>query len=162
MTTVHTPAAPPIPVTLKFLWQAEVELAIPLDVGLTPRGRRHIVSIKGGRFEGPTLRGDVLPGGGDWMLVRPNGVAEVDIRATGRTDEGDLIYAQYRGLFRATPEVMQRIGRREWVDPSEYYFRVTATYETASEKHGRLNQVLAVGVGTFTDYGIKLALYDVL
>jgi len=151
-----------VDIEMKYLYEANVELDMPLDVGSTPRGNRRIVSVKGGTFEGPKLRGDVLPGGADWLLIRPDGTAEVESRAVGRTDDGALIYANYRGLLRASPEVMQRIARREAVDPSEYYFRVTASYETASEKYGWLNRIVALAFGTFTQEGVSLMVYDVL
>ena len=42
----------------------------------------------------------------------------------------------------------------EAVDPSEYYFRTTPVFETASEKYGWLNRLLAVGVGQFLPPGV--------
>lgn len=35
-----------------------------IDIGATPRGDRQIVYIKGGTFDGPKIKGVVLPGGG--------------------------------------------------------------------------------------------------
>jgi len=50
----------------------------------------------GGNFDGPKLRGVVLPGGGDWLRIRGDGAAELDVRAT-RTDQAEfLIAAQSR------------------------------------------------------------------
>lgn len=149
-------------IEMKYLYEPDVELEMPLNLGVTPRGNRRIVSVKGGTFEGPDMRGTVLPSGGDWLLIRPDGAAEVEIRAVGQTDAGDLIYANYRGIFRAPPEVMQRIAQREPVDPAEYYFRVTALYETASERYAWSNRIVALGFGRFTSQGVSLTVYDVL
>jgi hypothetical protein len=147
---------------VKYLYKASVELEMPLQLGNTPRGYRRIVYIKGGTFVGPDMRGTVLPGGGDWLVVRPDGVAEVEIRAVGRTDDGELIYVDYRGLFHAPREVMQRIAKREFGDAAEYYFRVTAFYETASERYAWLNRIVALGFGVFTAQGIDLTVYDIV
>jgi hypothetical protein len=93
------------------------EMTIDLDfdtlqqLGVTPRGTRGVGYIKGGTFAGPQLRGAVLPGGGDWLLIRADGVREPDVRLTLRPDDGDLIYMSYRGIFHIAPEVLQRARR---------------------------------------------------
>ena len=144
------------------------ELHMDLDqeaaqrVGATSRGTRLIGYIKGGTFEGPKLKGDVLPGGGNWLLIRPDGVREPDVRLTLRTEDGHLIYMAYRGVFRIAPELLQRIRQGEAVDPAEYYLRTTPVFETAAEKYGWLNQIVAVGVGIRTPTGLKYTVYTVL
>ena len=44
--------------------------------------------LTGGIIEGPKLQGEVLPGGGDWLLVGSDGTGRVDVRATIRTWSG--------------------------------------------------------------------------
>ena len=39
-------------------------------IGDTPAGHRRIGLVAGGTFEGPKLRGTVLPGGADWIIVK--------------------------------------------------------------------------------------------
>jgi len=107
----------------EFLCEISVDLEEAQPIGLTPRGNRQIVYVKGGTVEGPKIKGELLPGGGDWFLIRPDGVGELDVRATLRTDDGDLIYSHYRGIIDASPDVFQRVLAGEAVDPSEYYFR---------------------------------------
>src|ERR1700730_9600262 len=51
-------------------------------------GARRYYSAIGGSFEGPRLRGEVLPDGGDWLLTRPDGVLQQDARITLKTDDG--------------------------------------------------------------------------
>jgi len=48
--------------------------------GATPGGNRRIGLVAGGTFEGPKLRGTVLPGGADWIIVRPDGATTLDVR----------------------------------------------------------------------------------
>ena len=39
----------------------------------TPIGERRIAKVTGGSFAGPELKGTILPGGGDWLLLRADG-----------------------------------------------------------------------------------------
>ena len=55
----------------EFLCELSADLEAPQQIGATPHGTRRIIYVKGGAFEGPKLKGKVLPGGGDWLLVRP-------------------------------------------------------------------------------------------
>lgn len=56
---------------LAFLLEARVALDEPLHVGQTPDGYRMIVGVRGGRFDGPRLSGEVLPqAGADWSPSR--------------------------------------------------------------------------------------------
>ena len=133
-----------------------------ISVGPTPHGTRRIVYVTGGTFEGPRLKGEVLPGGGDWVTVRPDGATVLDVRAALRTDDGHIIYTYYRGIAYAPPEVRERVQRGEAVDHSERYFRTTPVFETASDKYGWLNRVVAVGVGRATPTGVAYHVYAIL
>jgi len=81
------------------------------DLGPTPAGHRRIVRVTGGAFEGPKLKGAVLPGGGDWVLQRGDGTRALDVRIALRTDDGHLIYVHCPGRFNGAPDVLQRITR---------------------------------------------------
>ena len=132
----------------EFLFEIELTVDAPRDVGATPLGLRRIVAVTGGRFEGPLLKGTVEAApGGDWLLQRADGVFELDVRVTLITDDGASIYMTYRGIRDASPDVAARLAAGETVDPSEYYFRTTPVFETASKKYAWLNRLVAVGVG---------------
>ena len=146
----------------ELLCEVSVDLAEPQVVGATPHGDRRIYYVTGGTVKGPKLNGEVLPGGGDWLLLRPDGAGELDVRATLRTDDGHLIYSYYRGILDVPPEVGQRIFAGEDVDPSEYYFRTTPVYETSSEKYGWLNRTIAVAVGKLAPNWVGYNVYAIL
>src|SRR5438067_729949 len=100
-------------VGLLFTLKLEAGIARRQDLGELPYGRRYAVPIDGGRFEGPRIRGAVLPDGLEWAWMRPDGVKEFDIQFTLRTDDDALIRMNYRGLTRASPEVSARLDTRE-------------------------------------------------
>ena len=103
--------------------------------------------ITGGTFQGERLRGKVLPGGGDWTILRADGVLELDLRITLETDDGALISMASFGLRHGPPDVIAAIGRGEKVDPSSYYFRTTIKLEASAPKYAFLNRLLAVSTG---------------
>ncbi len=131
------------------------------DIGDTPAGHRIIVKVTGGEFEGPRLKGTVLEGD-DWLLLRPDGVVQLDCRMTLVTDDGHTICMTYRGLRRGPPEVIDRISRGEEVDASEYYHRVTPYFETASEKYAWLNHAVCIAAGHKRPWGGVYSVHQVL
>ena len=135
----------PVIPSLERLFRAVVEIAAPLSVGVTPLGERRIIPIIGGRFEGERLAGDVLPGGADWQLVRPDGTALLEARYTLRTRDGALVYVRNRGVRSGSPEVLARLARDEAVDPASYYFRTVPQFETGAPLYAWLNDLVAVG-----------------
>jgi len=146
----------------EFLLQLAAELGDAQVLDDTPLGTRRILSMKGGSFSGPRLRGRISPGGGDWVLLRRDGVAQLDIRLTLRTDDDELIYVSGEGLFDIAPEVRQRIMQGAEVDPSEYYFRTAFGFETGAQKYCWLNRLLAVGVGKRTAEGMMTEVFAVV
>jgi hypothetical protein len=116
-------------------------------LGTVPHGTRSIVPVIGGDFEGPQLRGKVLPGGADWLLLRSDGVLELDLRITLETDDHALIHMTFQGLRHGPPDVFAALGRGEVVDPTSYYFRTLPRFETSAERYAFLNRIIAVGVG---------------
>ena len=139
----------------ELLYEAHVDLEPPQVVGQTPLGMRQIFYVKGGTFEGPRMRGEILAGGGDWALIRPDGTLQLVVRATVRTDVGALVYVAYGGLIAASPEVYQRIFRGEDVPADEYYCYGTPMYHTAAPQYEWLNRVVAVGKGKIIPGGIE-------
>jgi len=116
-------------------------------IGAVPHGTRVTALVGGGHFEGPRLRGKVLPGAGDWTLLRADGVLELDLRLTLETDDGALIHMTSFGLRHGPPEVIAAIARGDSVDPSTYYFRTTPRFEVGHPKYAFLNRLLAVSSG---------------
>ena len=132
----------------RLLMTLRVTVAAPQNIAGVPHGTRRTVPITGGDFEGPRLRGSVSPGGSaDWLLLRADGVLELDLRATLRTEDGALISMRSFGLRHGPPEVMEALARGEAVEPAAYYFRTTPRFETSHPKYAFLNRRLAVATG---------------
>jgi hypothetical protein len=133
--------------TSRPLMTVTIVAAPPHKFGAVPHGTRSFVPVTGGDFEGPRLRGKVLPGGGDWLLLRSDGVLELDLRVTLETDDHALIYMTFQGLRHGPPDVIEALGRGELVDPARYYFRTLPRFETSTEAYVFLNRIVAVGAG---------------
>ena len=137
---------PPAP-GLVFAFEAHVEVGAPIEVGQLPKGVRRIVPILRGTFEGPGIKGRVMPGGADWQIIGADGFSQLDTRYTLETDSGRLIYVQNAGIRHAAPEVMQRLLRGEAVDPKLVYFRTVPTFETSAPELQWLTRSVFVGTG---------------
>jgi hypothetical protein len=84
MRTLENEGRLPAEITSRPLMTVKI-IAAPLQkFGAVPYGVRSFVPIAGGDFEGPRLRGKILPGGGDWLLLRSDGVLELDLRRWAR------------------------------------------------------------------------------
>ncbi len=140
-------AQSPAPPRLTLAFELRATVGPPLEVGDVAQGRRRIVPITGGTFEGPGIRGKVLPGGADWQIIRADGFSELDTRYTLETDKGQIIYVQNAGIRHAPPDVMKRLLAGEVVDPALVYFRTVPTFETASPALQWLTRSIFVGIG---------------
>jgi hypothetical protein len=148
---MDTPLAEMLPKEMTELrWRPLMTFFIQIkvnNVGKTPAADRRIGELTAGRFEGERLRGKFLPSGSDWQNVRDDGAWAINVRALLETDDGALIGMTYTGLRHGPKEVLDAIGRGEVVSPTAYYMRVVPIFETASEKYGWLNRVVAVAHG---------------
>ena len=134
-------------ITSRPLMTVKIIAAPAQKLGPVPYGVRSFVPVAGGDFEGPRLRGRILPGGGDWLLLRSDGVLELDLRITLETDDHALIYMAFQGMRHGPPDVIASISRKEVVDPARYYFRTVPRFETSAEAYAFLNRIVTIGVG---------------
>jgi hypothetical protein len=147
----------------RLLMTMYVTVGPPLNIGTVPHGTRRTAPLTGGTFEGPRLRGTILPdSSADWQLLRSDGVLEMDLRFTLRTDDGALISMSAFGLRHGPPEVIAAIGRGDAVDPSTYYFRTMPRFETAHPSYSFLNHLIAVASGDRRPEGPIYTIHEVL
>ncbi|WP_310462396.1 DUF3237 domain-containing protein [Sphaerotilus sp.] len=121
--------------TLEPLYDATVDIGPRRALGRSPLGERFIIDILGGTFEGPRLRGRVLPGGADRQLVRPDGVKELDALYEMETDDGTVITVHNRVLI-------------EDPSPDGRYARSVVRLTAPDGPHAWLNRRIFVGTLT--------------
>ena len=147
----------------RLLMILRVMVATPQSIGAVPHGTRRTVPITGGDFDGPRLRGSVLPGGSaDWLLLRADGVLELDLRDKLRTEDSALISMKSFGLRHGPPDVMAALARGEAVDPAAYYFRTTPRFETAHPAYAFLNHRITVATGDRRAEGPIYTIHELL
>ena len=117
-----------------------------------------IARVMGGRVDGPRLRGEVLPGGGDCALIDGENTLRLDARITLLTDDGARIFVSYRGVI--TPIDPQTVAKAiaGTLEPGDFYYRTAPVFETGDPRYAWLNTTVAVGVGRLSPEGVA---YDV-
>ncbi|MGH3678327.1 MAG: DUF3237 domain-containing protein [Mycobacterium sp.] len=157
--TDQLPLVDALPVEHLFDMHVDLEPAQPIA---TPLGARMTFIAKGGVIDGPKLRGEILPGGGDWLLVGNDGAGRVDVRATLRTHDGVLIHYETRGIIKVPADGLERLAAGEVLPFEETYVRTTPKFETADERYGWLSVVVAVGYNILSPNHIDYRIYQLL
>jgi len=105
---------------LEPTFDVRVELG-PLDhYGTTRAGHRRAIPILSGSISGG-LTAEILPGGAEWQIVRPDGALEIDGRYSARTTDGALLCLRVTGLRTGPAGVLEALLRGDEVDTYEYY-----------------------------------------
>ncbi|MBL6651649.1 MAG: DUF3237 domain-containing protein [Reyranella sp.] len=147
---------------LRFAFAIKAKVAAIQDLGQTARGHRRIIDILGGEVHGPRLNGEILPGGADWQIVRPDGTIEVVARYTIRSAGGSLIYVQNEGLRVASPEILARMSGGEAVPVDSYHFRTAPHFETSDLSLKWLERATFVGVAARAPDRVAIGFHEVL
>jgi len=100
-------------------------------------------------------------GGADWQVILADGTAQLIARYTLKTADGTLISVVNRGVRRGPPEVLARLAAGAAVDPSEYYFRATPTFEVADGRHGWLCRSVFLAVGERAPEHVVIRVFEV-
>jgi hypothetical protein len=151
----------PEPPQLEFAFEVRAKVADPIVIGNIPDGTRRIIDILGGTFEGPKIRGKILPGGADWQIIRDDGFTQLDARYILQTDKGELIYVTNSGIRHAPPEIIKRLNAGEVVDQSQIYFRAVPRFETASPDLEWLMRSIFVCTGERRPNDVAIRFYRV-
>jgi hypothetical protein len=146
---------------LEFVFQAEVEVGPPQELGLVGGVRRRIIPILGGAVSGPRLQARILPGGADWQQLHPAGRTEVLARYTLQADDGTLIGVTNAGLRTGADDVIRRLVAGEVVDPADYYFRTVPVFEVAAGPHDWLARHVFVCSGARWPDRVTIRCYQV-
>jgi hypothetical protein len=145
---------------IEHLCDFSVDLRPPVAIA-TQVGIRMAFVAEGGRVEGPRLKGDVLPGSTDWLLVGSDLVGRVDVRAMVRTDDDVLIQMTAGGVIKVPPDGMQRLSEGERLPFGETYVRTTPKFEVSDERYDWLNDLVVVGHNELSQNHVDYRMYAV-
>jgi hypothetical protein len=85
----------------------------PEVIGPLAEGLRVNYHITGGEVDGPKLRGKVRLGGADFVTMRRDGVAVLDIRFTIETHDGAVIYVVGSGLTYTSEDAYEKAMKKD-------------------------------------------------
>ncbi|KRA83130.1 hypothetical protein ASD76_03400 [Altererythrobacter sp. Root672] len=118
--------------TLEFAFEEIVTLGEVTVPGDTAQGGRIIIPITGGTFEGPAIKGTIVPGGWDYQLRRADGCNEVKADYFLKTDDGVVINVVNTGVICMEGGAMKPV-------------RTHPVFEAPRGKYEWLSQVAFVG-----------------
>lgn len=146
----------------EWIMDVKADVAPPIEIEDGPMGTRRIIPIGGGSFEGPKLKGRVVPGGADYQFIRKDDVVILEAKYLLETDDGVTIAVTNRGMRHAAPEVLRRLSAGEIVAPEEYYFRAAPEFEAPQGRHEWLNKSLFMSVGERYAAGVVIHIHRIL
>ena len=154
---------------MPILSELPVEHLFDLAVDLEPPqivpmqiGTRMNYRAKGGRFEGPKLRGELLPGFGDELLVGTDRIGRIRAHATLKTDDAAMIEFGAGGVIKVPDDGVERLAAGERLPFGETYVRTTPKLETADERYAWLNEAVLVGLNQLAPNHVDYRIYKVL
>jgi hypothetical protein len=148
---------------LRFVFEIRADIGPSEHVGNGSGDVLDFTPIIGGTVEGPRLRGSIVPGGGDWAVLRGTTVYELDARYLIRAEDGALVDVVNRGYWRAlTPEALARAEAGEDLQESEVYFRTSPVFRTDAPAHRWLAETVFIGLARDEDGQVCVRIYEVL
>lgn len=122
---------------LEFAMQLRVKLGQTHIIGDSPLGKRQVVDIMGGTFEGPQISGTVLRGGADYQLITDGGQrSELNAVYCIKTADGTVIQVENRGLV---------VNTTDSEGKATFYFKTTPHFEAPTDsQHAWLNNAVFV------------------
>ena len=144
---------------IEHLFSYTASLRMPPEViGPVAEGIRVNFYVTGGVISGPRCSGKLLPAGGDWLLIRKDGIGVVDVRVTMEMDGGALVYSAYTGLLDPGPNAYEAFLNGTL--PPRFPIRTAPRFQTAHPDYLWMNRVQAYSVGEVDLAGASVS-YDV-
>ena len=156
-----SPFSLPIPPALEPFAQVRCEVGPVVSLGHAPQGERRYVQLLGGSVEGPGLHGEVVSGGVDWQVSRPDNALDIDAHYVIRTPDGALIEVRSQGLRHGPAAVLERLMRGEAVARHEYFFRTLMRFTTGHPAWEHLNRTMCLAVGQREARQVVLDVYQI-
>lgn len=132
---------------LEYVTSYTATLSEPEVIGPIAEGLRLNIYVTGGTVDGPRMRGKILPVGADWLTVRTDGVAVLDVRATIETDDGALVYTYYKGVADLGPDGYQSFLEGAPPPPDGIPLRTNPWFQTSHASYLWMTRGLFVEIG---------------
>ena len=131
---------------MEYVRQLNVTLGEAYTVGETPSGKRHVIPITGGTFEGPLLRGTIINGGADYQLISADGKrTTLEAIYSIKTDDGENIHVRNQGIIYSGKDASGK---------DSFYFKAAPKFEAPQEsKYNWLNNAIYVCAPSFGTQG---------
>jgi hypothetical protein len=149
---------PSVPFALDHIFSYTGSLAEPEVIGEVPEGLRVNFYSTGGEITGPRVRGVVRGVGGDWMTIRRDGVAYLNVRTTFETHDAALVLVTYDGVIDLGNDGYASFLRGEL--PETAKLRIAPRFVTSHPDYLWLNRILCLGIGEYRSE-TNVATYDV-
>jgi hypothetical protein len=120
-----------------------------------------VAVVDHGTVDGPRLRGEVLPGGGDWILVGSDRVARLDVRATIRTHDDELVFLTVTGRAQLSADATNRLLAGGTIDWKEMYTRTAPLFETGADAYSWLNSTVTIAFNELSLGHVVYRVYSV-
>ncbi len=129
---------------LEFALQLKVTLGETYTIDETQHGKRIVIPITGGTFEGPNIKGTIINGGADYQLANEAlNRTELEAIYSIKTDDGVYIHVRNRGLI---------YNGKDANGNSSFYFKAAPQFEApANGKYAWLNNALFVCEPAFSE-----------
>ncbi|WP_312178513.1 DUF3237 domain-containing protein [Arthrobacter sp.] len=145
---------PSVPALLhRFRIVAEVAPDILIDAA--GGGELDFIPITGGPGSGD-IRGEIIPGGGDWCLLKSPGSYRVEARYGIRTESGSYIDVYNVGILTRPHEGADTPGR------TQEYFVTTPVFRTTDPTLAWLTQSVFIGHAAAGSGATTIDVFEVL
>lgn len=126
---------------VEFLFRMDLDLGEKQVMPRGPHGTRVFAHVLSGRVDGPKISATVAPGA-DWVTVRQDGWAQLDVRLVLTTTDGAVIAMEYKGVL--GPDGNPRSA---------------PLFQAAADEYQWLNHVQAIAIGTPRQDGVTYEVY---
>ena len=155
-------AAQAAEIRTELLFKAVIIVDGAIEMGSNVHGDRRLAPIVSGWFEGPTMKGAILPGSIDWQQIRSDNVMEIEARYTLKTHDGVPIRVITRAYRHRPAQATKRLAAGEATDPAEYYFRGAPIFDAPSGPYDWLNRSLFICTGKSCPGSVVIHAFEIL
>ncbi|BBY79902.1 DUF3237 domain-containing protein [Mycolicibacterium pulveris] len=145
---------------LKHEFSMWASLKPPIDFGAGPLGQRIFAEVIEGEATGDRFNAQAVGGGGDWLLIAPDGYGRIDVRLQFATDDGAHVYMQYLGLLEMNETVAQALASGRATAFEDQYFRTTPRVETGDPRYTWMAHSVFVARGKLREgFGVEYEVF---